>query len=145
MEQRDFLVAVGGEAVDCHHARATVNAGHVFDVFQKVGYAVFERLVVALGEVFGLAARALERAERGYHHYRRGREPRNTALDVEKFLRAEVGSEACLRDRIVGVGECHASRLNAVAAVRDVCERSAVNERRHALERLHEVGLYRVL
>ena len=67
------------------------------------------------------------------------------ALDVEEFLRSEVGGEAGFGDEVVGELESVLGRHDAVAAVRDVREGAAVDEGRDVLKGLDEVRLYRVL
>ncbi len=77
-----------------------------------------------------------------------GIRPRVAALDVEELFHADVGAEA-------GFGEHVAIRTNQLErdlvghdgriAVRDIRKRAGVNERGRAFERLHQVGLNRVL
>ncbi len=67
------------------------------------------------------------------------------AHDVEELLGAEVEAETRLGDRVVRVREGHLRREDRVAAVRDVRERPAVDERGDAVEGLDEVRLQRVL
>ena len=74
-----------------------------------------------------------------------GCSPPSPALDVEELLGAEVRAETRFRDDDVGERERRARRENAVAAMRDVAERTRMNERRPAFERLHEIRTNRVL
>ena len=92
-----------------------------------------------------LAAVHLERAHRGHQHRAARREAAITAVDVEELLGPQLEREAGLRDHRVGMGERHARGGDGVRAVRDVGERSAVDERRHPFHGLHEIGLHRVL
>ena len=64
------------------------------------------------------------------------------ALDVEELLGAEIGAEAGLRHHVVGELQRGLGRDHRVAAVRDVGERAAVDERRVVLQRLHQVRLH---
>ena len=66
-------------------------------------------------------------------------------LDVEELLAAEIGAEAGFRDHVVAQLEGELGRHHRVAAVGDVAERPAMDERRVVLERLHEVGHHGVL
>ena len=93
----------------------------------------------------GDAAVHLERAHGRDDHRGVGREAGLAALDVEELLGAEVGAEARLGDHVVGELERGPRGDHRVAAVRDVGERAAVDERRVVLERLHEVRHQRVL
>ena len=101
--------------------------------------------VLARERGLGQTAVHLERAHRGDDHDRVGLEPGGAALDVQEFLRAEVRAEAGLRHAVLAKLESHARGHDAVAAVGDVREGAAVHEGGRALERLHEVGLERVL
>ena len=87
----------------------------------------------------------LERADGRDHHAGRRLQPRNAALDIEEFLRAQICAEPCLRDDVIAQFERGARRNDGVATVRDVRERSAVHDRGRALERLHEIGFHCVL
>ena len=85
------------------------------------------------------------RADRGDDDRRRGPQTRLAALDVDEFLRAEVGAESRLGDDVVDQLHRRACRDHRIAAVRDIGEWSAVDEGRVVLQRLHEIGLDRVL
>ena len=77
---------------------------------------------------------------------RRGRtQARLAAFDVDEFLRAQICAEARLRHDVVAKLERRARCDHRVAAVRDIGERSAVNESRIVLKRLHEVRGKRLL
>ena len=68
-------------------------------------------------------------------------EASRAALDVVELLCAEVSTEASLRDRVVGVRQCHTGGEDRVAAVGDVSKRAAVDEGRGMLGRLRQIGL----
>ena len=74
-----------------------------------------------------------------------GRQTCLATLDVEELLAAEIGAEAGFRDHVVAQLEGELGRHGRVAAVGDVAERPAVDERRVVLERLHEVRHHGVL
>ena len=59
----------------------------------------------------------------------------------KNFSAPSSNAKPGLGDHDVGVGERHARRGDRVGAVRDVRERPAVHERRHALDGLHQVRL----
>ena len=61
------------------------------------------------------------------------------------FSRAEVGAEARFRHDIVGELERGRGRQHRVAAVRDIGERTAMDEGGRAFQRLHQVRRDRVL
>ena len=99
------------------------------------GGDVFGRCVL-----FGHAAVEFEAAH-GHHEYHAGRrEPRLSAFDIQEFLAAEFGAETRFGDDVIGVGEGGHCRHNAVAAVRYVRKRAAVNVGGRTLESLDEVG-----
>ena len=112
----------------------------------EIGEAPLDRGHILLAERTPFdAAMHLERAHRCHDHNRVGLETRLAALDVEELLGAEIGPEARLGHHIVGELERRAGRDHAVAAMRDIGERAAMDERRVAFQRLHEVRLQRVL
>ena len=98
-----------------------------------------------LGAAVGIAAVVLERLDRRDEHDRARPQVAGAADDVEELLHAHVGAEAALGDDVVAELERDAVGDERVVAVRDVRERPAVDERRLALERLHEVRLDRLL
>ena len=71
----------------------------------------------------------------------RRRETCHPALDVHEFLGTEIGAESGFRDDVVGQFQRRRCGHYRIAAVRDVRERSAVNECGIVLERLDEVRL----
>ena len=87
----------------------------------------------------------LEGADGGDQHDRGRADARLAALDVDELLGAEVGAEAGLRHDVIAEAHRRAGGDDAVAAVRDVGERAAVDEGRVVLEGLDQVGLDRVL
>ena len=87
----------------------------------------------------------LERPDGGDEDDRARAEPACAADDVEELLHAHVGAEPALGDDVVAELQRHEVGDERVVAVRDVRERAAVDERRLALERLHEIRLDRVL
>ena len=91
------------------------------------------------------AAVVLQRADGGHDHHRVGLQARLAALDVEELLGAQVGAEAGLGHHVVGQLQRRLRGDDGVAAVGDVGERAAVDERRVVLQRLHQVRLERVL
>ena len=66
-------------------------------------------------------------------------------LDVEELLAAEIGAEAGFGHHVVGELERGRGREHRVAAMRDVGERTAVDEGRRAFQRLHQVRRQRLL
>ena len=66
-------------------------------------------------------------------------------LMFEELLRAQVGAEAGLGHGVLGEPHRELRGQDAVAAVGDVGERAAVDERRVVLQRLHQVRLDGVL
>ncbi len=140
-----FCVGVGGEAVDGDDARHPI-ALHILQMAGKVDRPPSHRRDVLGGKLLaGNAAMHLERPHRGDDHRRVGPEPGHAALDVEELLGPQIGAEAGLGDRVVAELQPGAGGDHRVAAVGDVGERPAVDEGRVALERLHQVGLQRVL
>ena len=136
----ELLVGVGREAVDRDDGvQPELADGR--EVADEVRGAGLDRLRAAVG----VAAVVLERLHRRDEHDRARREVADAADDVHELLHAHVGAEAGLGDDHVAELERDAVGDERVVAVRDVRERAAVDERRLALERLHEVRLERLL
>ena len=145
LDQRDFGVAVGREAVDRDHHRQPEFL-HVLDVALQIGHAGFQRLQVFLFQIVLLdAAVHLERADGGDQHHAIGGQARLAALDVDEFLAAEIGAEAGFGHHVVGELERGGGGKHRVTAMRDVGEGAAVDESRRAFQGLHQVRRQRLL
>ena len=83
----------------------------------------------------------LQPAEGSYEDGERRLEACRATLDVVELLCTEIRTEASLRDRVVGVRQCHAGGEDRVAAMGDVSKRTAVDEGRGMLGRLRQIGL----
>ena len=95
--------------------------GDVLHMAQEVGQALLQGFQV-LGAQVGLGDTAvvLQGPHRGHHHHRVGVDVRHAALDVQEFLRPQVGAEAGLGDRIVPQFQGRLGGHDGVAAVGDV-------------------------
>ena len=145
LDQIEFGPCVRAEAIDRDHDR-NAELVDVRDMSREVGHAGLERAEILHPErVLGDAAVHFERAHRRHDDGGGGFEPGLAALDVEEFLRAEIGAEPRLGDDIVGELERGFGRHDRIAAVRDIGERAAMDQRRRAFERLDEIGLDRLL
>ena len=78
-------------------------------------------------------------------HDSAGANARHAALDVEELLGTQIGTEAGLGNGDIAKAHRHTRGHDRVAAVGNVGEGTAVDKRGRALERLHQVGLERVL
>jgi hypothetical protein len=145
-EPAQLRLAVVGAVVDGDQAGQAEHVTHVVDVPVEVGDAGLERLHVFLRKVRDLdAAVVLDGAHGRDDHRRRRPQARLAALDVHELLGPEVGAEPGLGDDVVRELQRRARRHHRVAAMRDVGERSAVDERRVVFQRLHQVWRERVL
>ena len=113
---------------------------------REVGHAGLERAEILHPErVLGDAAVHFERPHCRHDDGGSGFQPGLAALDVEEFLRAEIGAEPRLGHDIVGELERGFGRHDRIAAVRDIGEGAAMHQRRRTFERLDEIGLDRLL
>ena len=146
LDERKFGLGVRREAVDGDHAGKTIDVLDVVDVTQQVGHAGLKGLEVLVVEVgLGDTAVVLKRAGSGDNHDSAGANARHAALDVQELLGTKVGAKAGLGNRNVTKTHGHAGGHDGVAAVGDIGEGTAVDKRGRALERLHQVGLERIL
>src|ERR1019366_1476928 len=74
-------------------------------------------------------------------HHRLRAKARFAAFDVDEFLGAEIGAKARLGHYIIGEFKRGLGGEDGIAAMRDIGERPAVNERRVVFESLHKVRL----
>ena len=113
---------------------------------QQVGHAGLECLEVLLVEVgLGDATVVLQRTSGRDDHDGAGANARHAALNVEELLGTQIGTEAGLGNGDIAKAHRHTRGHDRVAAVGNVGEGTAVDKRGRALERLHQVGLERVL
>ena len=146
LDERKLGLGVRRKAVDGDHAGQTINVLDVVDVTQQVGHASLECLEVLLVEVgFGDATVVLQRTSGRDDHDGAGANARHAALDIEELLGAQVGAKAGLGNGNIAKAHRHTRGHDRVAAVGNVGEGTAVDKRGRALERLHQIGLERVL
>ena len=88
---------------------------------------------------------ALEGTHSGHQHAGRGSDTGVAALDIQKLLCAQIGTETGLSDGIVGQRKAQLGSQHAVAAVGDVGKGTAVDDGGVVLEGLDEVGVERIL
>ena len=135
----DLLVRVGIEAVERHyrHLREGVD---VLDMLVEVVQPALHGGRVRRGQVpAGHSPMPLQCAHRRYQHHGSGVQTRRDALDVEELLGAQIESETSLGHRPVGVRQRHLRGQDRIATVRDVGKRPAMDQRRNAFQRLHQV------
>ena len=109
---------------------------------QQVRNALLQRRQVFVRQLFLVqAAVHLQCAHGADNNHRVRCQTGHTALDIQEFFRAQVGTEAGFGHGIVSHAHGHAGCHHGVAAVCDVCERSAVHEGRSAFQRLNQVRL----
>ncbi len=144
-EQRQLGFGVVHEVIHGDDTRQPVVIANIVEVALQVRDALFQT-----GEILDLqrldvgATVVLERTHGRDQHDNVGPQAGFAALDVDELFGAEVGAETGLGDDIVGQLQRGARGDHRVAAVCDVGERPAVDERRVVLQRLHQVRLDRV-
>ena len=136
---------IGGEAVQRHN-RGDAELAHVLHVALEVDNAIFQRGNVFLGQIrLGHARVVLDGADRGDNDCAGNIQAAVARLDVEEFLCTEVRSEPGLREHDVCVLLRGAGGNQGVAAVGDVGEGAAVDERWGPAQGLHQVWVHSVL
>ena len=134
-----LLLQIRIVAVERHYHRLS-EALHIADVAVQVLQALGQSLGVRFLDVIQIhAAVHLQTLGGGYDDHQSRQQSCLAALDVEELLCAEVCTETSLRHHIVAVAHSHLRRHHARTAVGDVGKRSAVDEGRCVLRRLHEV------
>ena len=132
-DEIDLCLSVSDELVDRYNRGNTVVVADIGDVTIEVSQSFLERFEVLLRQVLARnTAVEFQRSNRRYQNRGRGAKTRRAAFDIDKFLSAQVRTKACFGDNIVGQSKARCCRNNAVTAVRDVGERTTVNEGRSA-------------
>ncbi len=112
----------------------------------QIGNAGFERLEILGLEILLLhAAVHFKRADRRHQNHAIGRDAGLAALDVDELLAAEVSAEPSLGYHVIGKLERRRRRQDRVTAMRDIGERTAMDESRGAFEGLNQIGRERLL
>ena len=115
-------------------------------MLQKVRNTLLKSFQILIVQVcLRNAAIVLQRTNGRYDDNCARLQSRHTALDVEEFLSTEVCTKACLCDRIITKLQSHLRCDNGVTSMCDVCERSAVYDRRNMLQCLYEIRLQGIL
>ena len=140
LHELDLVLGVAGEAIHGHDG-VQPELAHDHEMPREVRAAGLDRIRAAIG----ILRVVLQRLDGRDEHDGVGAEVAEPADDVEELLHAHVRAEAALGDDVVGELQGDPVGDDRVVAVRDVRERTAVHERRLALERLHEIRLDRLL
>ena len=74
-----------------------------------------------------------------------GGEPGLATFDIEEFFGPEIGAETGLGHHVVRKFQRRSGGNHRIAAVRDIGERAAMDKRRVAFERLHQIRLQGIL
>ena len=131
--------------VDRHHHRHA-EFFHVLHVAAEIGAALLDGCDILRSEIILLDAAVHLHRPHGCDDDGRVRlEVGLAALDVEEFFRPQIRTEAGFGDDVVGDLQRRRRCHHGVAAMSDIGERPAMHEGRIVFERLHQIGLHRVL
>ena len=140
-EEGHLTFGVGDETVE-HYYYALAKTLEVFHVAIEVGQTATKSLFVGFLNFVELhATMHLQALSRCHNDGEVGLKTALAAKDVIELLCAEVGTEASLRDGIVGVAKRHAGGHKRVATMSNVGKWAAMNDCGSILCGLHEVGL----
>ena len=143
-DEGDFFVGIRVEAVEGYDDLLSETA-HILNMFVEIGKASLDALDVRQFDIrLGDTAVEFQTLRRRHDDGNLRLESRLAAFDVEELLCTEVGTETRFGDDIIGIRERHLRCDDGVATVGDVGKRTAVDESRRVLGRLHEVGQKRV-
>lgn len=125
---RNFSVGVGSEAVDSNDNGDT-ELLHIFNVSEQVNDALFKSFNIFLCKLcLRHAAVVLEGTDSCNDNSAVGGDTAETALDVAELFSAKVSAEACLGDAVIAKLKSKLCCSYGVAAVGNVCERTAVHK-----------------
>ena len=133
------------EDVDSNYA-GNAEFLNVFDMLLQIYQTFFNCLYVRSLQVgFRYAAVHLQRTygsnNNGCVRFQAG----ITAFDIKEFFRTKVSAEACLGDSIISQLQAGLSCHNAVAAMGNISERTAVDDCRYVFQSLYQVRLNGIL
>ena len=136
----ELLLGVVRETIDCDDGLEA----ELLDDPQVRGQVLRSPLECGQASV-EVAAVPLQRPDRRDEDGGVGCQPARTADDVDELLEAEIAAEAAFGNDVVRELQPDEIGDERAVAVRDVRKGPSVDERRLALERLHEIGLEGVL
>ncbi len=151
-QQRQFGLAVGGEAVDGDHNGHAVTTG-IGDMPDEVGATLLEGRQILTQQAFRQrlaradieqAAVGLEAAHCGHQHHAGGGQAGLAALDVEELLQPHVGAKTRFGHHVIGETKGHAIGDHRGVAVGDIGKGTGVYQHRGLLCGLHQGRLQRV-
>ena len=142
---RDLGGRVGGELVQRHHHRQS-KLLHVLHMPGEVHHATLHGGDILPPQI-GLrdAAMHLQRPHGRDDHAGAGLQPRLAALDVQELLRAQIGAEARFRHHHIRKPKGEPRGDDAVAAMGDIREWSAMHQGGRAFDGLHQIRRQRFL
>ena len=145
LDRRHFGIGIGDKMVDRHHRRHA-KLLDVLDVLAKVGTALGHgRDIFVAQVVLGDAAVHLHRTYRGDNHHCIRRQTGLATLDVHELFGTQIGAEPSLGHHIIRQLQRGGGGDDRVTAMRDIGERAAMHKGGVVFQRLHDVGLHRLL
>ena len=140
-----FLIGVVGITIERNND-VSLPLTQVVDMLVKIFKTFLETFNVWLFYLALLySAVHLQTVACRYYYHQVGQAVELTALDVQKFLCAQVSTESCLCDNIVTDRKACLGRQYGVTSMGDIGKRSAMDDDRRIFCRLHEVRLQRIL
>ena len=145
LNRLNFGVRIGDKMVDCHN-NGYAKGFQVLDVTAQVRTTFLNCRDIFWAKIrLGHPTVHLHRAY-GRHadHHRRGK-ARLATLDIHELFGPKISAKARFGDDIIRQFQCRCRRDNRITTMRDVGKGPTVHKGRIVLERLHKIGLHRIL
>jgi len=140
-----FFVGVAFKTIDCNDARKFVYVHYIVHVSEQIRHTFFQcGYVFRFQVLFIRSAVHLESTHSRDYNYGIRLYICLSAFDVQKLLRSEICAETRFCNHVIAKIKCRFGCNHAIAAVRNVCKRTAVNKCGRAFESLHQIRLYSV-
>ena len=136
-----FFVRIAGKTVEGNH-NGLPEIAQVTDVFVKIAEAFLQSFHVRLlNAVEADTAVHLQSLCSSDNHCETWLESALAAFDIIELLRSQVRTEAGFRHYVIAEGHSHFGSENGVAAMRYICERTAMHKSGCSFGGLYQVGM----
>ena len=139
--QLPLFLCICRKCIQRDYAGQTKDIPDITDMTEQVRKSFLQGLKILLAKlVLCLPSMHLERTH-GRHHYHGIRMyPGFPALDIQKLLSSQICAKTSFRHGVIRQLHPHLCRDHRVAAMCNVCKRSAMDDHRRMLQCLNQIG-----
>ena len=145
LDRLNFGIGIGDKMVDRHDDR-NAKGFHIGNVTAKVRTPLNHGINIFFAQIgLGDTAVHLHRADRCHDHHRIRRNPGLAAFDVHELFSAQISAKARFCHHIIRQLQRRGGGNNRVTAMCNIGERATMHKGRVVFQRLHQIGLHRIL